>query len=85
MLKKSILSLSIISSLLIVSCGSSDEKKAENDYKADAEKMCKCFEEGKNDSKKFMECSEENGKIREKYKDDNEVLTKYDELLVGCM
>lgn len=80
-MKKHLLSITLFSSLFVIAC---TEKKEENDYKADAEKMCKCFQEGKTDSQKYMECSEENIKMRDKYKDDNESLTKYDELLMEC-
>jgi hypothetical protein len=68
---------------LFASCGG--KKTSKKDLLNDVNEMCKCFIAGKNDSKKYMECSAENEKMREKYKSDNEALTKYDAGLKNCI
>jgi hypothetical protein len=85
-MKKIILSLTLVSALMVTSCGGEKaEEKAKFDMDGEVKKMCDCFQEGKNDSQKFAECGEENLKIRESLKDDNETLAEYDGKLAMCM
>lgn len=67
---------------LLVSCGSSHNQE---ELANDVNNMCKCYLDGKDDSRKYMECADRNEKVRNKYKDDNDVLTDYDTRLTDCM
>lgn len=85
-MKKYILSIVILTTVFTISCGGEKSEEKEGvDIDAQIQKMCECFQEGKNDSQKFMECSEENAKVRESLKSDNDALTKYDGELAKCI
>lgn len=65
--------------MLLISCGTGA------DPAADANEMCKCFEQAHTDSRKYLECATNNEKMRQKYMDDNDALTRYDKLLIDCI
>lgn len=50
----------------------------------DANRICNCFEKGRNNSKKYMECSAENEKVRSKYLHNKKHIDLYDLLLNEC-
>lgn len=67
---------------VLAACGGSHSKE---DVTKDVTEMCKCYLDAKYNSGKYMECAEKNEEVRNKYMDDNDMLTNYDTRLTDCM